>query len=340
MNANPGRIEMVVPVHAGGQIPVPVHDQPMGFHGRVRAGERARVIRGGANQVGANPVEIEPLVPLSNDYKALNLESKKNKKYLKKINNHEFLGMFITIKNDPSIDKKIEDDLVEPTTKNDLRLKLTTKIGHDDLFEYLHTLPDINNNGKVAKTDFIHMMRIHSYDVSVLTECPLLIKTYPDIFIPIFWNILGKTEMKPRKYMASIWERNHVRQGVQSINNHISTYYQLLGNDQIYKFRVIFFTQTFQYLVYQLSNHIKNNYNLDDEIRRNYINRPDILKYICSNLILFYGNNNYDNIMENIDEFLKFTTPKNIAVIANRYSSSNTVEMFTPDTVFDFDNLV
>ena len=150
----------------------------------------------------------------------------------------------------------------------------------------------------------------------------------------VFWNVLSQTEIVFDKYIPDLWKcdvdriGNIIPSGPNRLPDIMKTQYNKIGIKEIEVFRFVYFKETFSTLANRMVIHI--NKNLQDQDIKNNLKNTNLLLYVGV-IMCLYGKVEYDKIMNNIDEFLKYTT-REFRELSQRYNISTFVRSVLQNT--------
>lgn len=197
-----------------------------------------------------------------------------------------------------------------------IKCKMVPEYGFETFYDDIILKPIIDQND-------LKEIKINYRTMFISSECMLKIKKYPELFESLCWNVISRSHISPGSYSADLWYHttdiiNDIPMTSNRIYDIIRAYYEKVGIKEITALRVIYFKETFALLVNRMMTHIKLNL-LDSDIMNTI--RASLPKFVGA-IICLYGKKCYDEIMGNIDEFLKYTTQDCINMFHNYYLSS------------------
>lgn len=206
-----------------------------------------------------------------------------------------------------------------------LKCKMVPEYGFENIYDEIMSKPEIGlSEMRYIKANYRTMF--------ISSECILKIQKYPELFESVFWNVISRSKITNNKYTADIWycssdALNIVPEDPSKIYDILKAYYEKIGIKEITILRAIYFKETFSLLVHKMVEHIGKN--LHDSDIMNPIR--DTLPEFIGAIMCLYGKQGYDSIINNIDEFLKYTTADCLHTFRNYYMSS-TIKQFLQNT--------
>lgn len=263
-----------------------------------------------ANQPGQLGQANEVALPFTHSFTPFNINDKYVVKTLRKLKKYTNKGIY----------REINIGNIS------INCKLTIEFGYDNILS--DVLKDFEST--TIKKDFEHsVVRNNYYNLYVLSECKTKILLFEKFFFQLVWNILGSVKFDATSYIYNIWLRQNninINRGRNRnlddrrpcINSTITRYFSL-GNDELECLSIIYFKETFTIMLNRLADYIKAHLDLDEETMSRVLNN---LNQLVGAIMIFYGENAYNSIFEDIDNILIYLQPQNWRNICNRYTDN------------------